>query len=339
MDSLQDQTNDKLTDNLKFSKNDSHLKGFQEAVLSVINLELSVSFFQRICGWEIIARNEKNKTLNALWGLNGEVEIEEVVLRNPKEITGFLRIVKFKNVAQKAIRASTRIWDSGGIFDLNMRAKDIDQLCKAFEDEGWNGFGEPHRFTFGKFDVSEVLMKGPHGITFALMQRFAPPLVGYDHLAITSRVFNSTTICKNLDVSVDFFINKLGFKTYFQTAGNERSHGENVIGIPPNINGDIDVPIYIVHPNGENTGSIELLETKQLKGRNVSRLAKPPNLGILMLRFPVADCHSYAKELQAKGVQLNSEVHAIEIHPYGKMNIFSVITPDGVWLEFMEKLS
>jgi len=322
--------------NLQFTPEDANIKGFHEAIFSVTHLERAVEFYQSICGWEVIARSTGNEDLKRLWHLDKSVEFEEVLMRNPKEIEGFLRIVKFKNIEQVTIRSGAHIWDAGGIFDVNMRAKNIHELFNAFQNEGWNGYGEPMRFTFGKFDVSEVLVKGPHGITFALMERYAPPLVGYDHLNITSRLFNSTTISSNAEVTNDFFINKLGFKLYFKTEGNERPAGQNVLGIPPNINGDIHVPVYIVHPTGENVGSIEFLETKQLKGRNCADLAKPPNLGILMLRFPVADAEAYAEKIQSNGVQLNSKIQTLHIAPYGEMKIFSVRTPDGVWLEFME---
>jgi len=319
-----------------FNTEDPRMKGFHEAIFSVTDIDKWVDFFQRVCHWKVISRNEGTAELKRNWHLDTVVEIEEVLLQSQGDQTGFLRLVQFENVEKKQIRSGTSIWDSGGIFDVNMRAKNLEQLYRAFQDEGWNGYTDPKRFVFGKFDVSEVLVKGPDGITFALMQRFAPPLEGYPDFEVTSRIFNSTTICQDIDTTMEFFINKLGFEIYFETSGTERSAGPNVIGIPPNINDTIEVPVSIIHPSGKNYGSIELLETKQLKGRNCADLAKPPNLGILMLRFPVADAEAYAEKIQANGVQLNSKIQTLHISPYGEMKIFSVRTPDGVWLEFME---
>jgi len=321
--------------NLDFKNSDSPLKGFQEVVFSVYNIEKWEAFLKNICGWEVVYKNNANKDLNTLWLLNDGVKIEEILLINPGDTDGFLRLVKFHNVEQEQIRSGAQIWDSGGIFDVNTRVKDIDIIYRNFQNEGWNGFTDPHRFTFGEFDVSEVLLKGPDGITIATMQRFHPPLEGFE-FEKTSRFFNSTTICKNYKKSLSFFTDILGFKLYFESSGDKRENGHNVIGIPPNINGGITAPVCIIHPEGKNYGSIELLETKELKGKDCSHLAQPPNLGILMLRFPVKNTAAYAKQIVEKGGKLNTPVQTLEMKPYGKVNAFSIRTPDGVWLEFIE---
>lgn len=325
--------------NLHFSEEDSPIKGFQEAIFSVSNLERTVDFYQRICGWKIISRNSGSDALKQLWQLEDTTEIEEVVLHNPNEKEGFLRLVQFKNVEQQQIRSGTQTWDTGGIFDVNMRAVDIEKLYRSFQNEGWNGYSDPYRYVFNIYDVSEVLIKGHDGVTIAIMQRFAPPLEKFPHLKITSRFFNSSIICEDVEASYDFFKNKLGFHLFFKTEGNSRFDGQNVLGIPPNINSTVEVPIYIVRPDKDNFGSVELLELKQFRGKNCADLAKPPNLGILMLRFPIKDADAYAAQIESNGVPLNTPVQKLRIEPYGEMKIFSVRTPDGVWLEFMELIN
>lgn len=322
--------------NLHFTGVDPNIKGFQEAIFSVASLEKSVKFYHQVCGWEIISRNSGDSELKKLWQLDKEVQIEEAVLRNPSTKEGFLRLVKFSNVAQRQIRSGAQTWDSGGIFDVNIRASNMDTLYRTFQDEGWNGYSDPLRYTFDIYEVSEVLMRGHDGITLAIMQRFSPPLKKFPHLNITSRFFNSSIVCEDINTSYDFFANKLGFKLFFETKGDQRPNGKNVLGIPPNVNASVEVPIYIFRPDVNNFGSIELLELKQFKGKNCASLAKPPNLGILMLRFPVKDAKAYADLLEKRGVELNSPIQIMDIKPYGKMKIFSVRTPDGVWLEFME---
>ncbi len=324
-----------FTHTLHFEPDDPSIKGFQEVIFSVSNLERELSFYQEICGWKLVYYGNGSNALKQLWHLETSVEVEEALLINSGDNRGFLRLVKFSNVEQQQIRSGTQIWDSGGVFDVNIRVKNIAKMYRSFQDEGWNGYTDPNRFSFGKFDVSEVLVKGPDGITFAMMQRFNPPLKGFE-FEKASRVFNSTTICNDYEKTRDFFINILGFELYFETEGNDRSHGKNVIGIPPNINGNITVPVCIVHPTGENDGSLELLQTNELKGKDCSAMAKPPNLGILMYRFPIRNADTYAAILKKRGVQLNSEVQTLEITPYGKLKVFSVLSPDGVWIEFIE---
>ena len=78
------------------------------------------------------------------------------------------------------------------------------------------------------------------------------------------------------------------------------------------------------------------MEPKEFKGKNCSAFAHPPNLGILMLRFPVRDAEAYAEELVSRGLTIHSGIIEVEIAPYGPVKVFSVRSPDGVWLEFMQ---
>lgn len=329
----------KIKHNLAFSPKDKDLKGFQEVIFSVSNMKRSLDFFHRVCGWEVISQDQSSSALKQLWHLDASVEIEETLMHNAGDHEGFLRLVQFKNVAQEQIRSATNVWDTGGIFDVNMRTPDMDSWYRELQDEGWNGVSDPKRYIFSIYDVSEVLMKGPDGIVIAFMQRFAPPLEDFDHMKKTSRIFNSSIIVSDMKETHDFFIHKLGFHLFFQTPGLDRETGHNVIGIPPNVNHEITVPIGIVRPDKDNFGSIEYLHTTELKGRDCADLAKPPNLGILMYRFPVRDATAYAASLQEKGVQLNADVQEITVAPYGNLKAFSVRSPDGVWIEFIELLN
>ncbi len=322
--------------NLNFSKEDASIKGFQEVIFSVSNFERWVDFFTRVCGWELISKKKSSDSLKQLWHLDASVNIDEAVLRNPEDIEGFVRIVQFKNIEQRQIRSATNVWDTGGIFDVNMRTPEMDSWYRELQDEGWNGVSDPLRYVFGIYDVSEVLMKGPDGIVIAFMQRFSPPLVDFDHMKKTSRIFNSSVMVSDMKISYDFFVNKLGFHMFFQTPGLDRKTGHNVIGIPPNVNQDITVPIDIVRPDINNFGSIEYIHTNELKGKDCAEFAKPPNLGILMYRFPVRNADAYATTLKERGLTLNSEVQTLTIEPYGQLKAFSVRSPDGVWIEFIE---
>ncbi len=328
---------EKYKRNLEFGADDSSLKGFHEVVFSVSNLEREITFYKNTFGWELAHKGQLDPPMYPFWQLDTSIKIEEALLVNKGDTKGYLRLVKFHVERQQQIRSGAQIWDSGGIYDINVRVKDMDHMYRKVQKQGWNGTTDPTRFTFGKFEVTEVLTKGPDGVVVAMMQRHKPTLEGFE-FEKASRIFNSTTICADYGKTKDFFINGLGFQLYFETDGKSRSHGPNVIGIPPNINGNINVPVCIVHPNGKNEGSLELLHTRELTGKNCSALAQPPNLGILMYRFPVRDAHAYANQLKKRGIVLNTEVQQVNIPPYGAVFLFSVRSPDGVWIEFIQLL-
>ena len=80
------------------------------------------------------------------------------------------------------------------------------------------------------------------------------------------------------------------------------------------------------------------MEWDGLDGRDLSDRAIAPNLGILTLRFPVSDAAGHAAEIAEKGGRLMAEPATVTMPPYGDVSLFSVATPDGVFLEFFEPL-
>jgi len=297
----------------------------------------SIEFYQRVFGWEVIYKGDGSSELKQLWQLADTCRIQEAVLINPGAKEGFLRIVCFANVDQEQVRSAAQTWDTGGIFDVNIRTKDMRTFYRSIQKEGWHGYADPLRYTFGEYEVTEVLLKTPEGATMAAMERHKPALVGFEFENV-SRIFNSSIVTSNIEESHNFYIDKLGFELFFKTPGDERPHGPNVLGIPPNINGDITVPVHIFRPDINNFGSVEILELKELKGKDCSELAQPPNLGLLMLRFPVRDVQVYADKLNSKGLELNTPLQTLDIEPYGSLRVFSIRSPEGVWLEFMQLL-
>ncbi|MFN4144333.1 MAG: VOC family protein [Runella sp.] len=308
------------------------VEGFREVVVSVYDLPRATQYWRKVAGYEIRAR-AKNRQCPS-WG---NVPYNEVLLGNPGDTTGMIRLVKFKNTAQRHIRAGAKTWDSGGILDLNIRVKDINQKLQESEQQGWNAFSMPVRYQFGQFDVSETLLKGPDGVELALIQRHSPPLEGWPNLREFSHIFNSSQIVKNINTALDFYQNKLGWKIYMKsiTKGQE---GENVLGIPHNINPNVTRHVYILHPNAQNQGSVELIHLEGLTGKDFSENATPPNLGILTLRFPVKDIDTYAKQLCDRMVALEIQPTTMHLKPYGKVKLMALQAPDGAWLEFFEEI-
>jgi len=112
--------------------------------------------------------------------------------------------------------------------------------------------------------------------------------------------------------------------------------GPNVFGIPHNIYPDTRRKILIISPDGGNEGSVEIVEIEGLTGRDFSEQCAPPNLGILMLKYPVENLEAYSVHLESKGVKIINKAKALDFAPYGKADVISIQSPDGAWLEFYE---
>ena len=55
--------------NFRFSENDANLKGFQEVVFSISNLDRELDFYQRVLGYELVSQHNGNDALKQLWHL------------------------------------------------------------------------------------------------------------------------------------------------------------------------------------------------------------------------------------------------------------------------------
>jgi len=259
-------------------------------------------------------------------------------MRNRGSESGYLRLVQFRGAEQRPIRSNDQSWDTGGIFDLNVRVKNLGQAAAQMEAAGWQGVTDPAQFRLGPFEVKEWLARGPDGVRLAMIERISPPLEGWPNLHQLSRVFNSTQIVRDIDAALSFYRDLLGFQVYLEHHGASEQAGPNVLGLPHNLAATITRHLYILHPQKGNEGSVEILSYDGATGADFAAHAKPPNRGMLMLRFPVQDARALARRLQAQGAQLEFGPVRVKLAPYGECQLFGLRAPEGAWLEFFSVL-
>ena len=313
------------------------LGGFSETVFIVSNLKTHIDFYQQIGGWEIKHTSDSDELLKTLWKLPEHAQVKQVLMGNKGESRGYIRLVKIEGVTQQRIRSNTQSWDTGGVFDVNIRVTDMEKKFKQLQALGWSAASDPIQFTFGPFVVKEWIVTGPDGISLALIERVKPELKDWPNLKEFSRVFNSTQVVKDIAESTRFYRDILGFKPYLEHKGASKKAGANVLGLPYNLTTKIERSVDILHPKGINEGSVELLQFHGAKGKDVSHLAKPPNLGIATLRFPVNNLKALKEKLIKSNIILASE-QRISLPPYGLVDMLCIVTPDGNWLEFYQTL-
>lgn len=314
-------------------KSDHFVSGYKEILISVWDLKKTCTFVEEVLQYELVTRGPVSRGLLSFWGLGEECTAEEALYRHVGTEICWYRIVQFQGVEQRLIRPNSQTWDTGGIYDVDFRVVDFEARVEDFQRAGFLGFSDPMRYQFGPYDVSEILMKGHEDYVLAVMTRHAPKLEGYPHLTYLSEPFNSTQIVKDYGAAVDFYINQLGFKIQGEYALKDTEDTTNLFGMPQNLYKEIERNIVILGPLGVKYGSIEIIELKGAQGRDFSEHAKPPNLGMLMLRIPIVDIEGYHALIQSTNP---SEIKTVEIAPYGEVKVFYVLTPDGTWLEFGE---
>ncbi|MEO1034278.1 MAG: VOC family protein [Pseudomonadota bacterium] len=310
--------------------------GYQEAVFSVSSLPAYSTFFRDVAGWEQLAAGPVPRQQLDAWRLAKDVSARFTVFGNRGTNRGFVRLIEFTNVAQKQIRSNAQSWDTGGWFDVNTRVANMSAKFAELQADGWQATSDPVQFRFGPFVVIEWLARGPDGIVLAMIERVQPPLEGYPELRELSRLFNATQVVTDLDDAQRFYIDTLGFKTYLEHRGASPEEGPNVLGIPHNLADDIERDVVIVHPHGINEGSVELLAFDGLTGADFAANAAPPNLGILMLRFPASDIEVLHARLVEHRVEVVYPPTDIDLEPYGDVRMLGIRGPGGAWLEFYE---
>jgi catechol 2,3-dioxygenase-like lactoylglutathione lyase family enzyme len=235
------------------------------------------------------------------------------------------------------MRSSQRTWDTGGIFDIDVYVKDVDSLYRELQRHGWTAFGEPVDYAWGGFEVRQSLAISPDGIAIGMLQPYGKVLIDLPEFTHMSRAFNSAQMVRDFDESLSFYVDKLGWKTLVNTVVKDAEEpGRDVMGIPMPLAQSIERRVAILHPDGTNEGSAELIEMREIQGRHFGDRCVAPNIGYLVARFPIKDIKAYADDLAQRGVALYSPLMEMQIDPYGIATVFSVRTPDGAILEFFE---
>lgn len=85
------------------------------------------------------------------------------------------------------------------------------------------------------------------------------------------------------------------------------------------------------------TGKIMLIQFADLDDKNLTASAGPPNIGYFMLSFLVDDLDGLSKKLTDAGTMVTCSPRPIDFGPEGVWRAMSVLSPDGVKLEFKEQ--
>lgn len=314
-------------------------EGWQEAVLSVTDLNQWRVQLEDIAGWTVLGKTSVDSQHLANWSLDPNLSAKSVVLFNKGEKQGLVRLVQFLELEQVQIRSSAQPWDTGGFFSLLIRSRGVEKNFQLARKYQWTGYNDPVVLHLGpNRRIRNAVFRGPDGINFGVYERMVPDLPGWPNIKKMSRPFNAMQIVKDRDVSVAFYKDVLGFKTIHLGNSPAKSVDSNNFGLPSNLVTSTALKSAIMHPTGGETGRVEFIQWGGLSGRDLTSRAVAPNLGILTLRFPVSDSHKKAQNIVNKGGRLLTKPSKVNIFPYGSVNLFSVITPDGVFLEFFQPL-
>jgi len=310
--------------------------GFHEAVIVTDNKVQWVETFERVAGWSLVDEGSVDAGWLKLWGVDDTARYS--VVANTGAESGYIRFIQFDTIKAPRIRPNNQAWDVGGVFDLNLRVEDMAETRSALMAHGFSGGDDPVGFTFGPFEVKEWLPSGPDGVRFAIIERVKPTLEGWPNLKKLSRAFNSTMIVSNMIDARAFWEGFMGFKPYLLHRGASAKEGPNVFGMPHNWVTKIVRDVAILHPNGINEGSIELLTFEGLTGRDFSANTAMPNRGISRLRFPVTGLPALIEKAKSGGIKVIATGSDLPLSKVGRVDVAIIEAPGGAHIELFELL-
>ncbi len=301
--------------------------GFAEAVAIVADGQSSAARLGAATGFVRRHAGPVSQAALTLLGLPPGRSGHEIVLGHRDVERGAIRLIQLDGRPGERLRDGAQAWDSGGIFDINLRAlPSIAALHEAFAANGFSARSPITDWNFGALAVREVVEDDADGLCVALMERVHPPLTGYEEVSgPASWVFNSTQVVPDFDTARAFYTETLGWQPVQETesmAGHDG--GANCMGLPLGVAQNLPMRIGMYQSRGAMTGSVEIIQfgTRTL---DFSRCA-PPMRGWASLRFPVSD-------LDAMLGRVSATLGPVDL---GGQRAAAVVTPWGARLEFIE---
>jgi catechol 2,3-dioxygenase-like lactoylglutathione lyase family enzyme len=311
--------------------------GLAEAVISVADLDDAIGFWRRFADWRIFHHGDVAAEALSLWPTPQDMGAREAVMGPPGWARGFVRLIQFGDGKHRTVRGHARPFDTGGLFDLNVRVNDVDAAFARLEAQGGHGIAEPTQFQFGPFLVKEspVAVKG--GYVIALIERLAPKLPPEQQPKYVSGVHQIVAVVKDYETPRRVLVDVLGFAVQTEMADPTPSPGTNILGLPNNLAMQSIVKLGIFRPGPEGTGVFELLSFDGATGEDLSHRACAPNRGILSARYRVADLGEMVKRLQHAGMAHRGPI-AVDLPPYGATEIVTLDFAEGARLELLGEL-
>lgn len=312
------------------------VSGWIESTAIVRNAEKQADFFTRVAGYENIFSGPVSPEVLKLWKLPQTITGQEILLKEPGESRGFIRLIELSNVdGQLEARSAGTFIDTGGIMGLNLRVKDIQKTFAKLQAAGWRPLSDPVSFSVESFSVSEAIFMGPDGLVIGLIERQKPALGPEWRMppGKLSRPNNAFVMTSNIEQAAQFYQESLGWFSFLEDKADEAAQsGMNIYGWSHNMAQSVKRHVIWMHPEqtaDKREGTIALIKLDGVQGRDFSARTRPPSLGWASLRL-LSDGDEAGFQEQSQPFQL---------YPYGCVIISVDHDFDGTQLEHLRASS
>lgn len=214
------------------------------------------------------------------------------------------------------------------------RAKGLRALWEEAIKLGWNSESRVINFKYRTSDLDNVVFSGPDGLKIAAYERLSPELEGWPEFTRLTPPFNAMQMMVRSEETSHFYKNIMGFAVYGEGDFLDPEPTHNNFGLPQNFVTKIPRRGGIYYPSPMEDGRMETMAFPGMDGQDRSADAVPPNLGILMVRYPIEDLDAWRETLVRRGAPIAYQPTAVTIDAIGQIEIFATRTPDGALIEF-----
>jgi 23S rRNA U2552 (ribose-2'-O)-methylase RlmE/FtsJ len=99
---------------------DFKLKKIKEVVIITANKQKMTNLFVKYGGWSRVLSKKTAPSVLAAWGLPEATSVTDSLIQYMEIPFGRIRFVEIQGVKQEPMRPATKIWDTGGIADIDI---------------------------------------------------------------------------------------------------------------------------------------------------------------------------------------------------------------------------
>ncbi len=315
------------------------LKRVSEIVIITADLRQMLDLFCKYGGWTHLFTKKTPKSVLISWGISEKATATEALIQFMEMDFGRIRFVEIKGIAQKIMRPTSKIWDTGGIYDIDIRTHDIHEVFDEMTNRSWSGAAVPMPLPITAFEIDECILTNADSMTIALAKRYSPPLELPEGKIFASNIYLSAMTVKSLAIGTDFFVDKLGFQLVNDNLKVKFSENSpNNFGVPHNFSDKFEIALSIYSPDGTRETMVECIETVGLTGNDYAQNCEAPNRGILCYRIEVENIEEYLAFVKNNGVFEKIPLKTQFWGGIGQVKTSTVCSPDGAWVMFFERL-
>ena len=303
--------------------------GIAQIMIGVRNISESVKFYQDILQMSVVADYSLDSaTIHQLWNLPPQTTGQAVSLKNYEQTTT-LELIEFKHHSGKFIRTGTNTWDYG-LFTIAFRAKNVDAAYERLKQKGYQFICPPITYTpnWVPVTVKETIMIGPNATPIALIERLTEPkpIIQGDF----GIMLDTSQIVEDIEEVNKFYVDILGLNKVFDQV-LPQGMIDDILNLPT---GTESRMAFITQPES-NTPTLEFIQCS-VKGKYLSEVAKPPNIGLLAIAFATDNLAGLIDKFQNQGIKILSGPVEISTSEGNQVRTILAEGPNQVNIQFFE---